>query len=206
MKITYWSDFNCPYSYLGLNRLTEAANELDLKPEWEMKSYKLTGDFKNTNSSMSPESKKEVEELAENEGLTINMKNALMTDTLNAHRLVKFAQSKNPLKSQKLIFKIFESVFSKNIDISQPETLCEIGKSVVYDENEIKKMLLSDVYEIEVAIDNEDARFNGIYFTPCYIITVGHEQLTVPGVFEKEDFKIALKDLLSGEIKKKTFL
>ena len=41
MKIIHWSDFNCPYSYIGLKRLSDAVNELDLDPEWELKAFEL---------------------------------------------------------------------------------------------------------------------------------------------------------------------
>ena len=219
MKITYWSDFNCPYSFIGLNRLTRAINELGLRFEWEMKSYELITNLHNTQTTQYIQTIKynqtpkeaqkeirEIEKIARNEGLAINYENTIITNTKNAHRLVKFTQNKKPEKSQDLIFKIFEATFIDNKNINQNETLIEIGKSVGFSENELEKMILSDAYEIEVAIDNEDARFNGIYYTPCYILSINDEQLTIPGVFEKEDFKIAIKDMISGEIKKKTFL
>lgn len=31
MKISYWIDFNCPYSYIGLTRLNKAIEELKLE-------------------------------------------------------------------------------------------------------------------------------------------------------------------------------
>ena len=52
----------------------------------------------------------------------------------------------------------------------------------------------------------EDARFNGLNSVPFYILTYNEEQLSIPGAFEKNDFKIALNDLISGEIKLKTFI
>ena len=41
MKIIYWSDFNCPYSYIGYTRLRKAIDELGLKIEMEMKAFEL---------------------------------------------------------------------------------------------------------------------------------------------------------------------
>jgi len=41
MKILYLSDFNCPYSYIGLNRMKNVCNELNLNVEWELKSFEL---------------------------------------------------------------------------------------------------------------------------------------------------------------------
>ena len=41
MIIEYLSDFNCPYSYIGLNRIKNICNELNLDVKWEMKSFEL---------------------------------------------------------------------------------------------------------------------------------------------------------------------
>ena len=41
MKIIHLSDFNCPYSYIGLKRIANACAELDLDVEWEMVSFEL---------------------------------------------------------------------------------------------------------------------------------------------------------------------
>ena len=34
-------DFNCPYSYIGLERIKKAAEGLNLDVEWEMRSFEL---------------------------------------------------------------------------------------------------------------------------------------------------------------------
>ena len=41
MRIIYLIDFNCPYSYIGLERIKKACNSLDLDVEWEMKPFEL---------------------------------------------------------------------------------------------------------------------------------------------------------------------
>ena len=47
MKIIYWSDINCPYSYIELKRLNDAVCELDITPDWEFKSFELQPNLKN---------------------------------------------------------------------------------------------------------------------------------------------------------------
>jgi predicted DsbA family dithiol-disulfide isomerase len=46
----------------------------------------------------------------------------------------------------------------------------------------------------------------GIEAIPFYMLNHREEQLTVPGAFEKDDFKIAIKDMISGELESKTFI
>ena len=91
-------------------------------------------------------------------------------------------------------------------DISDIEVLTNIAASAGLNEKQIREMLLSNSYDFEVELDTQDALFNGINSIPHYILYVDGQQLIVPGAFEKEDFKIALKDLISGELKYKTFL
>ena len=52
----------------------------------------------------------------------------------------------------------------------------------------------------------DEAISNGITTIPYYFIEHNGERLIVPGVFEKESFKVAIMDLLSGEMKDKTFI
>lgn len=52
----------------------------------------------------------------------------------------------------------------------------------------------------------DEAISNGINTIPYYFINYNDERLIIPGVFEKEDFKTALEDLVNGEMKNKTFI
>ena len=221
MRIIHWSDFNCPYSYIGLKRLSDAVDELNLTPEWELKAFELEPmlDTKPTTSmiirhatkfaitpSKAEEEMAEIDELAKSDGLDINYKGTQMTSSRNAHRLTKFVQRKHPEHSQELIFKIYEANFTKNEIIADIDVLTGIATSVGLDEDEVRSVLSGNSYDLEVDLDMEDARFNGLNSVPFYILTYNEEQLSVPGAFEKIDFKIALEDLISGKIRYKTFI
>ena len=221
MKIAYWSDFNCPSSDIGLNRVKQAAEELNLDFEWEMKAFELEPMLGN-NPKIPTVTKhaikyglttedaeaeiSEIEEIACEEGLNINYKDAKLSNSRSAHRLVKFAQKKNPEVTQDLVFKIYEANFTNNRIIADIDVLSEIACEVGFSEDEVKTMLLNNSYDVEVNIDEEDARFNGLYSIPFYLIMINEEQLSIPGAFGKEDFKIAMEDLLNGEIRYKSFI
>jgi predicted DsbA family dithiol-disulfide isomerase len=74
------------------------------------------------------------------------------------------------------------------------------------EESEIRDVLESDAYDFEVRIEEEEAIVMGIEAIPLYFLNVSEEQLIVPGAFEKEDFKIALIDLMNGEIESKSYI
>ena len=194
IRIIHWSDFNCPYSYIGLKRMSDAAFELSLEPEWEMKSFELPLNLKIDEN---------ISKIAQKDNLIISTISP--SSSRNAHRLAKFVGKNHPELSQKLIFEIFEANFARNEDISDIDTLSDIAASIGLGEN-IKEFLSGNSYDFEVELDTQDALFNAITSTPHYIIHAGGQQLIVPGAFEKEDFKIALKDLISGEMMSKTFL
>jgi predicted DsbA family dithiol-disulfide isomerase len=198
MRVVFWSDFNCPYSYIGLNRLSQAIDELNLECEWEMMAFELPLQHSFTASQI-----REIEEIAKSEGLTIHLSE--LTSSRDAHRLVKFTKENCPESLLELIFRIYEANFSDK-DISSHEVLIGISKELGMDESIIEDFLSARTYKVEVEVDTEEAVFNGITSVPHYTIHTADHQLIIPGAFEKEDFKIALKDLTSGEIRKKSFL
>ena len=221
MRIVYWSDFNCPNSYIGLVRLKKATEELDLDVKWEMKPFELYPTLfdEPINSittqniikyGITPEDAKakieETEKIALNDRLRINYKDIQLTSSRNAHRLVRYVQKKHPEISQDLIFKIFEANFIDNRIIADTDILVEIASSLGLDESEIRNILESDSYDFEVLIEEEDAIAMGVDAIPLYFLNFSEEQLVVPGAFEKEDFKIAIVDLMNGEIKSKSYL
>lgn len=218
MRIIYLSDFNCPYSYIGLNRIRNAVFELDLDVEWEMKSFELEPNAENLpcidrfavkNGLSTKDGLKEmekIEKIAQDDDLTLNYKNLIINSSKDAHRLAKYVHNRYPELCQELILKIFESNFVKNENISNHDILIEIAASCGLDEYETNGFLKSDSLRIEVDLDMDEAISNGITTTPYYIIENNDERLLIPGVFEKESFKIAFKDLLSGEMKSKTFI
>lgn len=221
MRIIFWSDFNCPNSYIGLHRLKKAVDEHDINPKWEMKPFELYPTLFNTPTSsmitqnvlkygLTPEDAEakiiETEKIALKDGLKINYKDIQLTSSRNAHRLVKYIQNKHPDVSQELIFKIYEANFIENKIIANIDTLVEIAGGLDLDEDEIRGMLESDSYNFEVEIEEEDAIVMGVESIPLYFLNISEEQLIIPGAFEKDDFKIAIKDLINGEIESKSFI
>ena len=218
MNVIHLSDFNCIYSYIGLNRMKNTVSKLNLDVEWEMKSFELEPNANNTsamerfaidNGLSVDDAEKEIEsieEIAKNEGLNVNYRDMAINSSKDAHRLAKYVQNRYPELAQELIFKIFESNFIKNENIADHDVLIKIAASLGLDENEISEMLKKESLQIEVELDMDEALSYGITSIPYYIIEYKGERLTIPGVFEKEDLETAFKDMLSGKIKDKSYL
>ena len=221
MKIIFWSDFNCPNSYIGLFRLKSAVDEIDMDVKWQMKPFELYPSLFNTPTGsiitqnmikygLTPEMAEdkiiEAEKIALKDGLEINYKDIQLTSSRNAHRLVKYVQNKHPEVALDIILKIYESNFVENKIIADIDVLVEITSQLGLDDEEIIKFLESDSYNFEVQIDEEDAIVMGVESIPLYFLNISEEQLIVPGAFGKEDFKIAIEDMINGEIVSKSFI
>ena len=221
MRIIYMIDFNCPYSYIGLERIKKASETLNSDVEWEMRSFELEPEAGKRPEmstaeryagkyglSLEDASSKiaEIEEIGADDGLKINFKDMPLTSSKDALRLAKFAQNIHPEITLGLVEEIFYSRFVKNENIADIKILEKIAISYGIEEYQAKKILENNYYNIEVFLDKEDALSNGITSTPYFILEKNEERLIIPGVFSAEEFETALKDFESGEIKDKTFI
>ena len=220
MRIIYLIDFNCPYSYIGLERIKKACKSLNLDVEWEMKPFELEpeagkrptisiteryADKYDLCEEEASERISEIEKIALDDGLKINFKEIKLTSSKDALRLTKFVQSNYLEMTLDLVDKIFYSNMVKNENIADINILTDIAISCGLDESEARKILENNYYNIEIFLDMEEAISNGITSTPCFILNEKEERLIIPGAFSTEEFEIALKDFTDGNIKSKTY-
>lgn len=220
MNIIYLIDFNCPYSYIGLKRLQKAIESLNLDVEWEMKPFELETEAgkrptistteryaEKYELSLEDASAKiaEIEEIAHEEGLEINFKDMLLTSSKDALRLTKYSQNMHPEITLKLVEEIFYSNMVQNENIADVNVLTEIAISCGIAEDDAKKILENNYYNIECYLDKEEALLHGITATPCFILNHKGQRLIIPGAFTAEEFETAIKDMISGEMENKTF-
>ena len=214
-------DFNCPYSYIGLERLKKACEKLDIDTEWEFKPFELeplTGKRPLMSTAERYAEKheialedaldeiSEIEEIAADEGLKINYRDMPLTSSKDALRLCKFCQNIHPEITLRLVEEIFHSRLVENKNIADIKVLHEIAVSCGIEESEASKILENNYYNIEIYLDQEEAVSYGINATPCFILSHKGERLIVPGVFSAEEFENALEDMISGKIEEKTFV
>ena len=144
MNIIYLIDFNCPYSYIGLERLKKCCKKLGVDAEWEIKAFELEPSARKRPAmstterycekyGLSPEDASRkirgIEEVALEEGLKINYKDMLLTSSKDALRLSKFCQNVHPEIALKLVEEIFYANMVKNENIADIKILSEIAIS-----------------------------------------------------------------------------
>jgi len=211
MKITYLIDYNCPYSYIGLQRIRKACESIDLDAKWEMKPFEIEPQagkrttmsiteryVEKYNISLEEASNKikEIEEIAHEDGLEMNFTGITLTSSKDALRFSKYVQNNHPELTLNLVDEIFEANMVENINLTNLDILADIAVSCGIDESEARKILENNYFNIEVFMDMEDATSSGITSTPCFILEEDGEKTIINEVFSTEEFANAIIDLI----------
>lgn len=212
MKITYWSDYACPYCYIGETRLEKALESLGLKDkvELEMKSFELdpgapreyhgaTVDRFAKKYRLSLESAthqiEHISSLGRAEGIDFKYAETRYTNTLDAHRLTKLVQSKGDKNlTNQVIHDLFDAYFTKNQELTDREVLISVGTKAGLTVKEIVELLDSDLYEKEVRVDELEAQRYSVHGVPFFIID---DKYSLNGAQPQEMFEAAFQRVIS---------
>ena len=209
MKITYWSDFACPYCYIGNTRLKRAIKNLNLEVEFDIRAFEFDQNAPKNVQSTTVErfaqkyglsiedAKKQVSQISSlgiEEGIDFKYESTLYTNTRDAHRLMKLAQDKHPETVEKLATSLFDAYFVENLKLADHDVLLEIGLKAGLDENEITEVLKSNSYDSKVKEDEEIALSGGIHAVPFYLFD---HKYSIPGALSYEDFKSVLSQIIA---------
>ena len=212
MKITYWSDFACPYCYIGNMRLKKAIKELNLEDEveFDVRAFELDRNAPKDVESTTVErfavkyglsiqdAEKEVGNISQlgiEDGIDFKYESTLYTNTRDAHRLMKLAQSKNDTKlTEKLSNLLFDAYFTKNLKLADRQVLLDVACKAGLEKREILEVLDSDLFNMEVEKDEDLAISIGIHAVPFYLFD---GKYSVPGALSYHDFKTVLSQITS---------
>ena len=204
IKIEIWSDFACPFCYIGKRKLEKALNESGQLKNIEIvwKSYQLNPQLKNAEghdlythlSIVKGWSREEtiavnqrVIGIAESEGLKFDLANVVVANTYDAHRLCKMAYYKGV--QQEVGEKLFRAYFTEGKNIADHNILVEIGINSGLDREEIKSMLSSGDYRMDVDKDMEEAMLLNVKGVPFFVF---NRKFVVSGAQPIEVFQEAL--------------
>jgi len=212
MKIEVWSDFVCPFCYIGKRRLEMALDQFPHKNDVdvEFKSFELDPNSpvysgKNihevlaTKYGMSIEQAKQsnaqIGQQAASIGLTFNFENMKPTNTFDAHRLAKFAKlhGKEKIVTENLL----QSYFTESKNLGDLETLAEIAEASGLDRQETLQVLNDKTaYANDVRIDEGLAQQYNITGVPYFIV---NQKYAISGAQPTETFVGALQKVWEEE-------
>lgn len=205
MKIEIWSDFACPFCYIGKRRLEKALDVFEHRNEVEVsyRSFELDpGAPRDTESSIyellavkyglslqqAQESNQNVAQQAKAEGLNYNFDTLIPTNTFDAHRLMHYAAEQG--KAKEMSERLFRAYFTDSLHIGEHKVLQRLAEETGLDGYKVKAMLEQDDYAEAVREDESEARKLGIRGVPFVVIK---GKFAVSGAQPVEIFQGALQ-------------
>lgn len=193
MNITYWSDYACPFCYIGETRVKKAIAELEDEHkiakgqvELTMKAFQLDptagihaasdtltrfAHKYGLSKAMANERIEQIAQMGRAEGLTFNYATTRFTNTMDAHRLTKLAQHKGTKTHvEAIIERLMQAYFSDNKELADHALLQSMGEEVGLNAADVKNLLSSDEYREEVEADEREAYSYGINAVPFFIV------------------------------------
>lgn len=210
MKIEYWGDFTCPYSYIGSSNLKQALKNLGLYDQAEMKmnAYELNPDMPagvwestlqqlmEKDDMTKPEAEAQIQAVdnyGKESGLPINFGGEHFCNTRAAHRLTSYAQTIDMHLGMKLVSALFHANFAEGKTLSDPDVLLEIADSVGLPKEEAAKVLANDLFLEEVLEQEKQAEEIPIETIPYFVI----EDTVVDSSKPVKDFEEILKKIIA---------
>lgn len=180
MKIEVFSDFACPFCYIGKKRLEQAIQELSMENEVELvfKAYQLNPEadkiaavpFFNASEKMDKQQEKIEAVLAHaaEVGLSYNFNKVLIGNTENAHRLAKWAK-KYQLEAA-FVEEMMHRYFSEGLNVNDFDELLSVVEFVGLPKDEAKRILENpNEFQEELAQDRYDIQQIPVTSVPFFI-------------------------------------
>ena len=185
MKVEIWSDIMCPFCYIGKRKFEQALENFEGKEnvQVEWKSFLLDPNLKSEKGKnihdMLAEKKgwtkdyaqrmnNQVAGMAKEVGLNYQFDKVVPANTFTAHRLAHLA-AKHGLQD-KMEEKLFHAYFTDGTDIGNIDALVELAVEVGLDEQEVRKVLLSDEFAEDVKSDAYEGEQLGVRGVPFFVL------------------------------------
>lgn len=211
MKIEIWSDFVCPFCYIGKRLLDQALDSFEHKEQVDViyKSYELHPDVKSDESisvhemlakKMGVSTEKavsmnnQVREHAASVGLQYQFDSMKQTNTLDAHRLLKYAETVG--KASVYTERLFRAHFTESEFIGSHETLLRLAHEAGLDQVRAEQVLSSDAYAADVHRDQLEGQTIGVKGVPFFVF---NRKYAISGAQPLELFKETLNQVWSEE-------
>ena len=184
MKVEIWSDVLCPFCYIGKRNFEKALSEFS-EAEWievEWKSFQLDpqaapkpgtnvytylAESKGKSLDWSIDMHRQVEQMAAQAGLEYNFDIAQPANSYLAHRFIQLAKQKG--LGNEAEEALFNAYFTAGKNISDSDTLIEIGESIGIDAGTTHHLIHSDEGADGVSRDIYEARQIGVTGVPFFV-------------------------------------
>ncbi len=206
MKIDIWSDYACPFCYLGETRLKKAIEQLgETDVELQYKSFQLDPNATaHPNETMdeliankygipveqAKASNERIIQAAAESGLTYDFDKMKPNNTRMAHEVTKYAKEMG--LEDAVAERFFVAYFEEGVDLGQEENLLRLGEEVGLNRDEVAKVLEDGKYSQDVRDDQQQAGAMGISSVPFFVI---NDQYSISGAQSEAYFMQAIEQI-----------
>lgn len=209
MKIEIWSDFACPFCYIGKRRLEEAVKNYSGRVKIEFKSFELDPDAPKTQPGdvhamlakkygMTYEKAKAMNDQltaqAKDAGIDFQMDTLVLANTHDAHRLSHLAKEKGV--AAPFAERLMKAYFTDSKNIADRDTLLELAEEAGLSKEAAAPVLDSDRYRDNVRSDQQEARDVGVQGVPFFVF---NEKYAVSGAQSVDTFKQVLEKVAAEQ-------
>ena len=184
LTIDVVSDVVCPWCYLGQKRLDNAmaaAADVDIAVTWrpfqldptippegmDRKAYMRA---KFGDEARLRDAHARLEALGAAEGIDYAFDAITVSpNTLDAHRVIRWAGANSPEAQNKLVRRLFKLYFEEGADIGDHAVLAEAADEAGMDRAVVESLLASDADRDEVANEAATASRMGVTGVPCFL-------------------------------------
>ena len=184
ITIDVWSDFTCPFCYIGKRHLEQAISQFKGKDSVEINwhSYQLDPTIpediqtspvaylsaaKGISLEDSATMHDNVTRMAKGAGLNYNFDSVQIANSFRAHRLLQRAKELN--KGDRLKEALFHAYFCTGQNINSVEDLKAIAISCDLSANDVDEAMMHEKYAFAVNTDIEKSKQMGIKGVPYFV-------------------------------------
>lgn len=212
MKISIWSDFVCPFCFIGETSLKRALNRLPFKEEVTIEYFSYILDpqaesapglnyaqafarNKQISEEQATRALKEIEQKAEEIDLTINYDNAIYTGTLTAHRVFQYVKEQS--KGNEFFEKMYQGHFVNGKAVNDEKFLLKTVQELGLSRDKVIDIIADPAenlakvqHDVQLAIDI------GVKGVPFMVI---NQKFAVPGAVPQDVLAEALEKIWNEE-------
>lgn len=204
MKIEIWSDFACPYCYIGEKKLEKALTELELQSpvEIEFRSFQLnenavSHEGEDINALIANKygipyeqakaANDNIVKVAAEVGLKFDFTQIKPGNTRKAHEVLKYSNTMG--KGNEIAERLFAAYFEEGVDLSDENSLLGFAEEIGLDKVKVQDIFDQNHYTKAVSEDQKIARQMGVNSVPFFVI---NDKFTVSGAQSVDHFKMVL--------------
>ncbi|RDI39916.1 DsbA family oxidoreductase [Falsibacillus pallidus] len=214
MKVEVWSDYACPFCYIGKRRFEGGLKQFAHSDgvDVEFKSFQLDPSAPRDNEhdmhtllakkyGMSVEQAKQMNaqmtQQAKEVGLDYHIDTLIPTNTFDAHRLTHYAKTQGKMEALKE--RLLKAYFTDSLHLGDHKTLVKLAVEAGLDEEGVRTVLQSDDFGVEVNQDQQIAAQIGVTGVPFYVF---NQKYAVSGAQPSEVFLEVLNKVWEEEQEK----